>query len=121
MLAIGLAFVLGLNKPAALFGTLVSNPLFAPFLIFFGLETGSWLLYARPAHLSLGDIKHHFQSPDFMDLMSEYLLPYVVGSLVVAVLLAFLTFWASLWIARSYRRVNQQTEGPPFGDSPAAP
>jgi uncharacterized protein (DUF2062 family) len=121
VLAIGFAVALGLNKPAAVFGTLVSNPLFAPFLVFFGLEAGCWLIFGRAAHLSLEEIRHHFQSPDFQELLRQYLLPYLVGSLVVALLLAFLTFWAALWIARSYRSVNQQTGGPPAGDSPAGP
>ena len=69
VLAIGFAFLLGLNKPAAVFGTLVSNPLFAPFLVFFGLETGSWLIFGRAAHLSLEEIRVHFKSPDLQDLL----------------------------------------------------
>ena len=109
LLALGLCLLVGLNKPAALFGTLVSNPLLAPFLIFFSLETGSWLLYGRAAHLSLQDIKEHFRSPHWQDLLNEYLLPYCVGSVIVGLALAFGTFWIALWIARSYRSVNQQT------------
>ncbi len=121
LLAIGLAFGFGLNKPAAVFGTLVSNPLFAPFLIFFGLETGSWLLHGRAAYLSLADIRYHFRSPDVQALLSEYLLPYFVGSLAVAVLLAFLTFWAALWIAPYHRGFNLPTRRASSGDSPAGP
>lgn len=107
LLALSLCFLVGLNKPATLFGTLVSNPLFAPFLIFLSLETGSWLLYGRAAHLSLPDIKVHFRSPQWQDILNEYLLPYCIGSVIVGLVLAFITFWISLWIARSYRSVHQ--------------
>ena len=107
LLAIALCSVLGLNKPAAVIGTLVSNPLFAPFLVFFSLETGSWLLYNRAALLSLRDIRQIFKGPDWHDVLREYLLPYCVGSVVVGLLLAFITFWICLWIARSYRPHDQ--------------
>jgi uncharacterized protein (TIGR03546 family) len=106
LLAIALCFLVGLNKPATLFGTLVSNPFLAPFLIFFSLETGSWVLYGRAAHLSLQDIKEHFRSPQWQDLLNEYLLPYCLGSVIVGLVIAVVTFWVALWIARSYRSVN---------------
>jgi len=110
VLAIALSVLVGLNKPAVLFGTLISNPLSAPLLIFFSLETGSWLLYRRAAHLSLEQIKNMLSHPDWQDLLSEYLLPYCLGSVVVGLLLAFLTFWISLWIAR-YRLTGDQESG----------
>jgi uncharacterized protein (TIGR03546 family) len=121
LLAIGCCFLFGLNKPAAVLGSLVSNPVLAPFLIFFSLETGSWLLYSRAAHLSLAEVRHHFQSPDFRDILNEYLLPYFVGSLIVGVALAAITFWVSLWVARSYRSVNQQTGGSQGRGNPEGP
>lgn len=106
-LALAVCVLLDLNKPAALFGSLVSNPFLAPFLIFASLESGSWFLYGRTAHLSLQEIKRHLQSPTWHDILSEYLLPYCVGSLLVGLVLAFLTFWVALWIARSYRAAAQ--------------
>ena len=103
ILAVVLSFLLGLNKPAVLFGTLVSNPLFAPFLIFVSLETGCGLLYGRTAELSVQEIKALIEDPSWQALMKEYLLPYCVGSVIVGLVLAFLTFWAALWMARAYR------------------
>jgi uncharacterized protein (DUF2062 family) len=103
LLAFALSFVLGLNKPAVLLGTLVSNPLLAPFLIFLSLEAGSGLLYGRAAHLSIEQIEALMDAPDTGEIMNEYLLPYCVGSLVVGLVLAFLTFWVALWSARRYR------------------
>ncbi len=103
LLAIAVSVLLNLNKPAALFGTLISNPLLAPFLIFASLETGSWFLYGRTAYLSLAEIRRHFQSPSWHDILNEYLLPYCVGSVIVGLVLAFITFWIALWLARSYR------------------
>ena len=103
LLAIALSFMLGLNKPAVLLGTLVSNPLLAPLLIFLSLEAGSGILYGRPAHLSVEEIKALMEGPDTRGLMHEYLLPYCAGSVVVGLVLAFLTFWIALWSARRYR------------------
>lgn len=103
LLAIALSFLLGLNKPGVLLGTLVSNPVFAPFLILLSLEAGSALRYGRAANLSLEEIKTLVEAPDTRELLNEYLLPYCLGSVVVGVFLAFLTFWIALWLARRYR------------------
>lgn len=111
LLAIAMSLLLGLNKPATLFGTLVSNPLLAPFLILFSLETGSWFLYGRAAHLSLQEIKEQLRTPDWQGLLNEYFLPYCVGSVFVGLALAFVTFWIALWIARAYRAADHSTGG----------
>ncbi len=103
LLAVTVSVLLDLNKPATVFGTLVSNPLLAPFIIFASLETGSWFLYGRTAYLSLAEVRHHIRSPIWHDILNEYLLPYCVGSLIVGLVLAFITFWVALWLARSYR------------------
>lgn len=106
LIAVALSFLLSLNKPAVVFGTLVSNPVFAPFLIFFSLEAGSEFLYGRPAHLSLRDIKDLFRQPEWRQVLNDYLLPYCVGSVLVGLVLAFLTFWVTLWFARAYRATD---------------
>jgi uncharacterized protein (DUF2062 family) len=103
LLAIFLSFLLNLNKPAVLLGTLISNPLLAPLLIFVSLEAGSAILYGRGAHLSVEEIKALMEAPNARELMNEYLLPYCAGSVVVGLVLAFLTFWIALWSARRYR------------------
>jgi hypothetical protein len=113
LIAVALSMLFGLNKPATVFGTFVSNPISAPFLLFFGLETGSWLLYGRTAPLSLQEIRVHFRNPEWQDLLKEYLLPYCAGSVAVALALAFITFWLSLWLARTYRARSQEAGGPP--------
>jgi uncharacterized protein (DUF2062 family) len=107
LLAVALSFLLGLNKPATILGTLISNPVFAPFLIFLGLEAGSGLLYGRAAHLSVEEIRAQVETPDARDFLNEYLLPYFIGSLVVGAVLAFLTFWIALWAARRYRATQR--------------
>ena len=108
LLAIALAFMLGLNKPAVLLGTLVSNPLLAPLLIFLSLEVGSGMLYGRAANLSVEEIKALIEAPDTRQIMNEYLLPYCAGSVVVGLVFAFLTFWIALWSARRYRTMARQ-------------
>jgi uncharacterized protein (DUF2062 family) len=115
LLAVALSLMLGLNKPATVFGTFISNPISAPFLLFFSLETGSWILYGRGAPLSLQEIRVRLGNPDWQELLKEYLLPYCAGSVAVALALAFITFWLGLWLARTYRTRAQEAVGPPGG------
>ena len=68
ILALLSAFILRLNTPGVLFGTLVSNPWFAPFLIFVSLEFGSWTLHQRGALLSLAEIRGLVQDPNWLSL-----------------------------------------------------
>jgi uncharacterized protein (DUF2062 family) len=106
LIAVGLSLLFSLNKPAVLFGTLVSNPVSAPFLIFFSLEAGSVFLYGRPAHLSFREIKDLIERPEWHEVLKDFLLPYCVGSVLVGLVLAFLTFWVTLWFARAYRATD---------------
>ena len=103
LLAVLSAFLLRLNTPAVLFGTLVSNPWFAPFLIFVSLEFGSWILYQEGALLSLKEIRGLVQAPNWPSVYREILLPYFWGSLSLSFLLAFCSFWICWWVARAYR------------------
>jgi uncharacterized protein (TIGR03546 family) len=121
LLAIAFALLLGLNKPAVLLGTLVSNPVFAPLLIFLSLEAGTGLLYGRTAHLSLEEIKTLLETPNARELLNEYVLPYCVGSVLVGGVFAFLTFWIALWMARTYRARGIRPCDRSRGNSPGAP
>jgi len=103
ILALLSAFILRLNTPGVLFGTLVSNPWFAPFLIFVSLEFGSWTLHQRGALLSLAEIRGLVQDPNWLSVYREILLPYFWGSILLSFILAFCCFWICLWIARTYR------------------
>jgi uncharacterized protein (DUF2062 family) len=98
ILAIGLSFLLGLNKPAVVFGTFVPSPWFAPFLVFSSLEAGSLLLYGHSAPLSRLEIRTLLDDPHWQHILQHYLLPYVAGSVLVGLALAFVTFWIVLWV-----------------------
>ncbi len=106
VLAVGLAILFGLNKPAVVFGTFVSNPWFAPFVIFLSLEAGSWLLYGRTADLSIEQIRAMLHEPNWQKILYEFLLPYCAGSFAVGLVFAVAAFWITLWVARSYQEEN---------------
>ncbi len=110
ILALLFAFLLRLNKPAILLGTLVFNPLSAPFLIFFSLEIGSWLMYDNLLILSVEEIKIILKDPNWMDLFKEFILPYFWGSIIVGIVLSFFSFWITLWVSRSAQASNHQEE-----------
>ncbi|MFX0555723.1 DUF2062 domain-containing protein [Maribacter sp. CXY002] len=81
LLVLLLAFVFKLNKPIAFAFSNVSLPPFIPFIVLFSLQLGSWAL-GEPFVLSLESI-----STDFSFLTN--LRSYVVGSLILAVVGAF--------------------------------
>ncbi len=81
LLVILLAFIFKLNKPIAFAFSNVSLPPFIPFIIFFSLQIGGWIL-GEPLSLSLDSITTDF---DFLTNLKTYIL----GSLVLAVLGAF--------------------------------
>lgn len=78
IIAIGLASLLRLSPLIVLVGTQVSNPLSYPFQLFLCAEVGNLLL------------KGHFLeftfSKNFQFLLSHYLWPIVVGSIVLGIL-----------------------------------
>ena len=81
LLVLLLAFIFKLNKPIAFAFSNASLPPFIPFIIFFSLQIGGWIL-GEPLSLSLDSITTDF---DFLTNLKTYIL----GSLVLAVLGAF--------------------------------
>jgi len=117
VLALATAFILRLNKPAILLGTLVANPLFAPFLIFISLESGCWLLYGSFSPLSFESAKSLFRDPSWSMIYNDLFLPYFWGSLLVSFLLAFISFWIVLWLSSRYQKRMALAEN----DNPVKP
>lgn len=99
--------VLRLNVPAALGGTFITNPWFAPFVIFASLEIGSRLFYQRAALVTLAEIRAFVREPDWMLAYRELLVPYFWGSLVLGVLLALCAFVGVWLLARRLRKGSQ--------------
>jgi len=100
VLALGLAILFRLNKTAVLLGTLISNPWFAPLLIFGGLETGSLILQGGFTPLAFGELREIVQHPEWQTILQEFVKPYFFGAFVVAALLSALTFGITLKVAR---------------------
>jgi len=99
--------VFRLNVPAAIGGTFVTNPWFAPFVIFASLEIGNRLLYHRAALVTLAEIRTLVRDPDWMLAYRELLVPYFWGSLVLSILLALCAFLGVWLLARSLRNRSQ--------------
>ena len=76
LLVLLLSFVFKLNKPIAFAFSNVSLPPFIPFIIFFSLQIGSWIL-GEPLSFSFDAITADF---DFLTNLKTY----VIGSLVLA-------------------------------------
>lgn len=76
LLVLLLAFVFNLNKPIAFAFSNVSIPPFIPFIIFFSLQIGGWIL-GESISLSLESITTNF---DFLTNLKAY----VIGSLLLA-------------------------------------
>lgn len=97
VLAIAASIIFRLNKPAILLGTLVLNPLSAPLVLFLSLEIGSLLLYGRPAHLSLSEIRALLHQSDWHvilgQVLQEYLVPYFIGGFVIGALASLPAYW----------------------------
>lgn len=80
ILSIVLAAVLRLNKVISFVFSNVSLPIFIPFIVFGSLKTGGWIL-GKPFKLSW---EHFDENFDF----KLHLLQYIVGSFVLAALMA---------------------------------
>lgn len=100
-LAVGLAFLFRLNKPAVVIASyFICLPWFLPFLIFGSLEIGSLLLYGHPAPLALSQVKIMLKDPDWHQILNVYLEPYFLGSFLVALIPAFCFYLITLLITR---------------------
>jgi uncharacterized protein (DUF2062 family) len=100
IMALSISFLCHLNTPAVILGTMISNPWFAPFLIFLSVQIGCYILNTDDIFLSLEEIRHLLSNPTWEGIYRQILLPYVLGSLLLGTLLALLAFWLALWIAK---------------------
>ncbi|MCC6748672.1 MAG: DUF2062 domain-containing protein [Deltaproteobacteria bacterium] len=96
VIAVGLAFVLRLNKVAALLGSQVSIPPLAPFIGLASVELGSWLVTGSFAPLAVAD----FRWGALRDTVSRFALFWLVGSVLVGAVLGTLAFAATAAIVR---------------------
>ena len=113
LLAAGLAWLLRCNILAALFGTVVGNPLTFPFISAVSLWTGRWLLNLRGEESNFEAITHAFAEglnaiwgtvkswfgygPSMLDglrgFMVDVFLPYLVGGILPGLATAAACYW----------------------------
>jgi len=84
IVAVGLAYVLRLNTLIVLLGTQISNPISFPFQLFITAEIGSLILNG-----SFLEIRFSREITYYLD---HYVLPIVVGSLVLGVIVSGLSY-----------------------------
>ena len=87
--AAGVALLCRLNKPLTLSGTLISNPLLQPFVVFSSVELGCLLRNGSFQRLSLSDLAaastHLTKEQFFIWLIGSIALGILVGGLAAAV------------------------------------
>ena len=96
LLAIGLASLLRLSPLIVLAGTQVSNPLSYPFQLFLCAEVGNLILRGSFLDLTF--------SKNIKFLLSHYLWPIVVGSVVVGILAAGISYAVTKFFLNKRKR-----------------
>jgi uncharacterized protein len=95
IIALGLASLLRLSPLIVLLGTQVSNPITYPFQLFICAEAGNLIL------------KGHFLEIKFsrdVNLLSHYLWPIIVGSIVLGILFAGIAYVITKFLIKRRRK-----------------
>lgn len=96
------AFFLRANIPAAIAGTWISNPFTFPFCVYFQYRLGCMLTGREPMH---------FNDPDLLASLSGAPLPFLVGIIPAALLLAAATYPMTLvlweWATKSVHAARE--------------
>jgi uncharacterized protein (DUF2062 family) len=96
------AFFFRANIPAAIAGTWLSNPFTFPFCVYFQYRLGCFLT---------GRQSMHFKDPDLFASLSEAPMPFVVGIVPAALILAAATYPATLvlwdWTTKSVHAAKE--------------
>jgi len=82
---IALASLLRVNTLIVLLGTQISNPLTFPFQLFISAEIGSLILNGKFLEIRF--------SYDFIELVNHYLLPIILGGLVLGIIGAGISYF----------------------------
>ena len=96
------AFFLRANIPAAIAGTWISNPLTFPFCVYFQYRLGCILTGREPIH---------FKDPELLASLSSAPMPFLVGIIPAALLLAAVTYPVTLvlwqWVTKSVHAARE--------------
>ena len=112
-LALGLAFLLRLSRPAAFLGTLVLNPWTIVPLYGAGVAVGIWLLGGGSQDLPPLDLGWEGGLTPaailkFRSALGPYLLPFVVGNLVLGVLGSLVAYPLAVWLVVRFRTLRKR-------------
>jgi hypothetical protein len=122
VLAVALAFLLNLNRVAALLGVYANLPwIIAPYYAFVTMFVGAPLtrhhvpagFKAQTAALFEHSAFHGEFWRQLVALMMPWLWPYAVGSMIGAVLLAVIAYPLALAFVTSRRRIHDMIHHPP--------
>ncbi|MEE9611593.1 MAG: DUF2062 domain-containing protein [Desulfatiglandales bacterium] len=107
------AVIARFNKLAIILGTQISMPWFAPFLIAGSIEIGELVLYGQFLKIDIPS----FQSENFVPFLFPLLYSWLIGSLILGTLLAFISYGLSLFFIKKWRRLRVKDTMHPQIDS----
>ncbi|MBI5846750.1 MAG: DUF2062 domain-containing protein [Nitrospirae bacterium] len=94
VVAIGLAHLLRLNIMIVFLGTQISNPISFPFILFISAQIGSLML-------SGALLKIQFTTD--LAILRTYVIPTVIGGIVLGLAVSSVSYFLTLKIARKFR------------------
>jgi hypothetical protein len=102
------AYISRVNIPAAIAGTWISNPLTFPFCVYAQYRIGCLLIQREPIH---------FQSHDALSMLAKAPVPFFVGVVPAALLLAIVTYPLTLllwdWTTKGIQHTRKKRESIP--------
>jgi len=106
ILALSISFAFGLSRPAILIGVFVNNPWTIVPIYTAGAYLG-WILFGFPASRTLPDFhwSNLWHLGFWRDLLSNgaVLKPLILGSTILSVIAALISYPVALWIVRGER------------------
>ena len=97
--AVGVALLFRLNKPLTLAGTLVSNPLLQPLIVFSSVELGCLLRRGSFQRLSLSEL-----AAAGTHLTREQFVIWLIGSVALGILLGGFGAMVAAFVVHRYRK-----------------
>ncbi|MEW6108229.1 MAG: DUF2062 domain-containing protein [Nitrospirota bacterium] len=94
VIALGAAYILRLNIAVVFLGTQISNPFSFPFILFISAQIGNLVINGSLLTLRFtGDV----------EIVREYIIPTLVGSLLLGLVVAIASYPVTLRLARRFR------------------
>lgn len=104
--AVGVALLFRLNKPLTVAGTIISNPLLQPLIIFSSVELGCLLRLGSFQHLSLSEL-----ATTGTHLTKEQFIIWLIGSVALGILLGGLGAAVTAVVVHLHRKASADSDG----------